>query len=50
MRKLIDLHGKLDEKGTFAYALNVAAAKEGKNLKRFIETSMAKKINFKGKF
>lgn len=50
MRKLIDLHGKLDEKGTFAHALNVAAAKEGDNLKRFIEKALAEKIRFKGKF
>jgi lambda repressor-like predicted transcriptional regulator len=52
MRKLIDIKGKLEEKGSTANRLSVKAALEGKNLKNYIEEileSVAIKGTYLGK-
>jgi hypothetical protein len=38
MNKIISIKGELDKKGTVAYKLAVMAAKDGKNLKYYIES------------
>ena len=37
MRKLIDIKGELNEKGSLVYTLSVMAVKDGKSLKIYIE-------------
>ena len=44
MKKLIDIRGELNEKGTVAYKLSVKAAKDGKNLKYYIESVLEKLV------
>lgn len=44
MKKLIDIKGKLDEKGSVAYKLSVMSAKAGKNLKYYIETLLEQHV------
>ena len=38
MKKLIDIKGELDEKGSVAHRLALKATEVGKNLKNYIET------------
>jgi hypothetical protein len=44
MRKIITLEGELDKKGSTAYKLSVLAAKEGKDLKNYIQDVLKEKI------
>lgn len=49
MRKLIDIPGQLKESGTIANKLNVMAAKEGKDLKNYIQDLLINIARVEGK-
>tara|TARA_R110000851_G_scaffold148191_1_gene288528 strand:+ start:686 stop:838 length:153 start_codon:yes stop_codon:yes gene_type:complete len=49
MRKLIDVPGELKEEGTIANKLNVMAAKEGKDLKNYIQDLLISLVQVDGK-
>lgn len=47
MKKLIDIPGKLSEKGTVANKLNIKAAKAGKDLKNYIQDLLIEDVKRK---
>ena len=49
MRKLIDIPGKLNEKGTVANKLNIMAAEVGTDLKNYIQDILTVHVRTKDK-